>query len=158
MRNLLFVLCFLLSCICQSQEFDTYFVDKTLRIDYTFSGNAVDQAIAVDQLNELPQWAGRKHNLSKGHLDGNGQITMYNLQTGECIYKNTFSTLFQEWITTDEAKIITRSFENVFLLPFPKEKVKVEISLRDKNGLYKNKISHIVDPAYFLKLSISSAL
>lgn len=150
MRNLVFLSCFLLSIICQSQNFDTYFVDKTLRIDYIFSGNSENQTISVDQVNELPQWAGRKHNLSNTLLDGNGQITMYNLQSGECIYKNTFSTLFQEWVTTDEAKTITKSFENVFLLPFPKEKVKVEITLRSKDGEYKTKISHLVDPSDIL--------
>lgn len=150
MRNLLFLLFILLPFTSHSQEFDTYFTNKTLRVDYIFSGNSENQAIAVDQLNELPQWAGRKHNLSKSHLEGNGQIAMYNLQSGECIYKNTFSTLFQEWLTTDEAKTITKSFENVFLLPFPKEKVRVEVSLRNKNGRYNTTLSHIVDPADIL--------
>ncbi len=150
MRNLIFFLLFVFPFASQSQEFDTYFVNKTLRIDYIFSGNSEKQAIAVDQLNELPQWAGRKHNLSKSQLEGNGQIAMYNLQSGDCIYKNTFSTLFQEWITTDEAKVITKSFENVFLLPFPKEKVMVEISLRDRYGKYDTKMNHIVDPSDIL--------
>ena len=150
MRNLIFFLLVVFPFASQSQEFDTYFVNKTLRIDYIFSGNSEKQAIAVDQLNELPQWAGRKHNLSKSQLEGNGQIAMYDLQSGDCIYKNTFSTLFQEWITTDEAKVITKSFENVFLLPFPKEKTLVEISLRDRYGKYDTKISHIVNPSDIL--------
>ncbi len=150
MRNLLLLLFFVLSFVSNSQEFDTYFVNKTLRVDYTFTGNAQNQAIAVDQLNELPQWAGRKHNLSKSHLEGNGQIAMYDLKSGECIYKNTFSTLFQEWISTDEAKTITKSFENVFLFPFPKEKVRVEVSLRNRYGEYNTKMSHIVDPTDIL--------
>lgn len=150
MRKLLFILAILLPITCHSQKFETYFINKTLRIDYIFSGNSERQSIAVDQLNELPQWSGRKHNLSKSLLDGNGQIAMYSLQTGECLYKNTFSTLFQEWLTTDEAKTITKSFENVFLLPFPKEKVRIEISLTNKNGINNTTISHIVDPSDIL--------
>lgn len=150
MRNLLFVLSILFSFTSNSQEFDTFFINKTLRVDYIFSGNSNQQTIAVDQLNELPQWAGRKHNLSKSHLDGNGQIAMYNLQSGECIYKNTFSTLFQEWLTTDEAKTTSKSFENVFLLPFPKEKARIEVSLNSKSGIYNTIMSHIVDPSDIL--------
>ena len=75
---------------------------------------------------------------------------MYNLQSGECIYKNTFSTLFQEWLTTDEAKTISKSFENVFLLPFPKEKARIEVSLNSKSGIYNTTMSHIVDPSDIL--------
>lgn len=151
MRNFFFLLLILLfSFNSHSQEFDTYFANKTLRVDYIFSGNSQKQIIAVDQLNELPQWAGRKHHLSESFLEGNGQIAMYSLKSEECIYKNTFSTLFQEWLTTDEAKEITKSFENVFLLPFPKEKVKVEISLRNRYGNYDTKMSHIINPADIL--------
>ena len=31
-----------------AQNFNDYFVDKTLRVDYTFVGNAKQQMIAVD--------------------------------------------------------------------------------------------------------------
>lgn len=150
MRIILFLLAPLFSLALQSQDFETYFTNKTLRIDYIFSGNSNNQAIAVDELYELPQWAGRKLNLSKNHLEGNGQIAMYSLQSGDCIYKNSFSSLFQEWISTDEAKSTTKSFENVFLLPFPKEKVRIEISLRDRYGEYNTKMEHIVTPSDIL--------
>ena len=39
----------------QAQNFDDYFVDKTLRVDYTFAGNNKTQMIAVDQLNVMPR-------------------------------------------------------------------------------------------------------
>lgn len=146
MKKLLLILLTLLPYICFAQKFNTYFVDETLRVDYTFGVNAKEQFIVVDQLNKLPQWSGRHHNLSKSYLDGNGQIKMYDLQSDSCIYKNTFSTLFQEWLTTDEAVNLSRSFENVFLLPYPKEKVRIEVRLRDKDGKYKTLLSHIVDP------------
>ena len=40
----------------KAQNFDDYFVDKTLRVDYTFAGNSNKQLIAVDELNVLPQF------------------------------------------------------------------------------------------------------
>lgn len=146
MRKFILIILSFMQLFCFSQNFNEYFENKTLRIDYIFSGNKEKQFIAVDQLNELPQWAGRKHSLSETILDGNGQIRMYDLSTDSLIYVNTFSTLFQEWLTTPEAITTTRSFENVYLLPFPKNNVKIEISLRNKNGDYVPLISHIVNP------------
>ena len=42
-----------------AQTFEDYFVDKTLRLDYIFMGNADKQDICLDELSVLPQW-GRK--------------------------------------------------------------------------------------------------
>ena len=33
----------------KAQNFDDYFTDKTLRVDYTFAGNQKQQMIAVDR-------------------------------------------------------------------------------------------------------------
>lgn len=133
-----------------AQDFEEYFSGKSLRIDYIFSGDSKSQTISLDQLNELPQWAGRRHNLSQLLRQGNGQIKMTNLKNGKCIYMDAFSSLFQEWQGTNEAKTVRKSFENSFLLPFPKERVEIEVSLRDKQGNYISAIKHIVDPANIL--------
>ena len=44
-----------------AQRFADYFADKTLRVDYIFTGNAARQEICLDGLSCLPSWAGRKH-------------------------------------------------------------------------------------------------
>jgi hypothetical protein len=59
---------------------------------------------------------------------------------------NSFSTLFQEWQTIPEASTVRRSYENTFLIPFPKNKVDVEVLLREKDGSYKSALKHTVDP------------
>ena len=146
MHYLLSLLLLFVPLISQSQEFDQFFIDKTLRIDYIFSGNSSTQNISVDQLNQLPQWAGRKHNLSGSCWAGNGNIKVYDVETNKCIYVNTFSSLFQEWLTTPEAEQVTRSFENVLLVPFPKNKVKIEVTLTGKEHNTQASISHIIDP------------
>jgi len=133
-----------------AQNYGDYFTEKALRVDYVFSGDHESRMVALDALNELPQWAGRRHNLSHLLLQGNGQIKMTTVAAGKCIYIDAFSTLFQEWQSTNEAKMVRKSFENSFLLPYPKEKVQVEISLRDKKGNYTTAIKHIVDPADIL--------
>lgn len=142
----LFLFLLLVPMISFGQEFNDFFEDKTLRIDYIFGGNDKVQFACVDQLSELPLWAGRKHHLSESPLDGNGQIKVYDIETEKCIYKTTFSSLFQEWLVTPEASQVNRSFENTFLIPYPKQKSKVELTFRENDGTYKTILSHVVDP------------
>jgi hypothetical protein len=103
--------------------------EQTLRVNYTFSGNSRESRIYLDDLNVIEGWAGRRVNMKDLYLDGNGQIMMTDAQTGDTLYRNAFSTLFQEWQNTEEATQVDRSFENVFLLPMPQRKAVVEVKL-----------------------------
>ena len=120
--------------------------DKTLRVNYTFSGNNKESRIYLDDLNVIDGWAGRRVNLKELYLDGNGQITMTDAATGDTLYRNAFSTLFQEWQNTEEATHLDRSFENVFLLPMPASKAVVEVKLTDNYNKVVARMSHTVDP------------
>jgi len=120
--------------------------DKTLRVNYTFSGNSKEARIYLDDLNVIDGWAGRRVNLKDLYLEGNGQILMTDEATGDTLYRNAFSTLFQEWQNTEEATQVDRSFENVFLLPMPNQKVVVEVKLTDNYNKVAAKLKHTVDP------------
>jgi len=129
-----------------AQSFDNYFIDKTLRVDYIFSGTHSLETVSLSQLNQLPRWAGRRTNLGYLLRDGNGQIKVTDEKSGKLIYIESFSSLFQEWQTTPEAQKIQKSFENSFLLPYPKESVVIEVLLRNRKGEYITALSHRVDP------------
>ncbi len=130
----------------QAQDFDQYFENKTLRLDYVFGGNAAQQFISLDELGRYPLWAGRTHHLGENALRGNGQIHLYDEATNQLIYTTSFSTLFQEWLSTEEARTTIKSFENVFLVPFPKQKTRVEVVLFDESGAEKTRLSHVIQP------------
>ena len=115
----------------KAQNFDDYFTDKTLRVDYTFAGNQKQQMIAVDELNVMPRWYGKRQRLAELPVEGNGQITVRDHRSGKIIYRNSFSTLFQEWLSYPEAEKNTQSFENVFLVPMPKDTVDITLDLRN---------------------------
>ncbi len=140
------ILCFCTSIRSYAQNFADYFQNKTLRVDYIFTGNATQQAIYLDELSQLPTWAGRQHHLSKLPLEGNGQITVKDLAGKQCIYKTSFSSLFQEWLSTDEAKETAKGFENTFLLPYPKQPVEVEVTLYSPQKEIIATYRHIVSP------------
>lgn len=126
--------------------FQENFRDSTLRIDYIFSGNNTLQHIALDKMNVMPRWYGKRNRLAELPVEGNGQITVRRHDTKEIIYKNSFSTLFQEWQSYDEAKQVDRAFENVFLIPMPKDTVDVTIELRDNRRQITGTTTHTVYP------------
>ena len=140
------ILCFCTSIGSYAQNFADYFQNKTLRVDYIFTGDATQQAIYLDELSQLPTWAGRQHHLSELPLEGNGQIIVKDLASKQCIYKTSFSSLFQEWLSTDEAKETAKGFENTFLLPYPKQPVEVEVTLYSPRKKRLATYKHIVRP------------
>ena len=147
MRLIITSIACLLTTICTyGQSFSDYFTDKTLRIDYLFTGNADKQSICLDELSELPGWAGRRQRLSELPLQGNGQIVVRDLATKKSIYQTSFSSLFQEWLETDEAKEVSKGFENTYLVPYPLKPVEVEIILRDAKHEVRTSMKHIIKP------------
>ena len=152
MKKKLFAIFMLMTAVSTTfaQKFDDFFTNSTLRIDYTFSGDANKQYISVDKLNSIPGWYGKKKNLSITPVEGNGQITVKDHATGKIIYKNSFSTLFQEWLNYDEAKTTSKSFENVFLVPMPKKAVDITVDLRNKRREIASTFTHTVNPGDIL--------
>ncbi len=142
----LFLLGIFVAFSLHAQVFTDYFTDKSLRIDYIFNGNASKQEICVEELSSLPHWAGRKHHLSELPLQGNGQIIMKDIASNKIIYKTSFSSLFQEWLETDEAQNITKGFENTFLVPYPLHPAEIEIVLLDPRRNIRTSMKHIVKP------------
>ena len=134
----------ILSAICLKAQ------EQTLRVDYMFSGTDKSVEISLDEMSRFDGWAGRRTNLTEVPVRGNGQICMTDVQTGDTLYRMSFSTLFQEWQTTEEATKVRKSFENVFLLPMPTTKAKVNVHLYDFFGNIVASLGHIVDPSDIL--------
>lgn len=132
--------------------------DKTLRVDYIFSGTDKTQEIALDEMSCFDGWAGRRCNMDNVPVRGNGQICMTAAATGRVLYRHSFSTLFQEWQTTEEATRLRRAFENVFLLPMPSGPAVVNVELYDFKGNVSASFSHLVDPEDILIRQINPDL
>ena len=133
-RFLTFIVALIATTTLSAQQFDAHFNDATLRLDYTFMGNASEQYIALSDISATENWWGRRINLNSVPLKGNGDLTLTDKESGEVIYKTSFSSLFQEWITTPEAANITRSFEFTLLIPEPKRPVVATLVLRDNTA------------------------
>lgn len=140
MRQTILLTASLFMCLCLCAQ------DKTLRVDYIFSGTDKSVEISLDEMSCFDGWAGRRVNLDEVPVRGNGQISLTDEASGEVLYRQSFSTLFQEWQTTEEATRVRKSFENVFLMPMPQAKAKVRVELYDFWGNVSASLTHIVDP------------
>ena len=73
-KYLVLALCLLILTVGHAQNHTEYFADKTLRVDYIFTGDASCQNVCLDELSVLPSW----------------QSYFYS-QPGKEIYSNKFS-------------------------------------------------------------------
>lgn len=124
-----------------NRDFKHYFSNKTLRLDYIFSGDAQIQQISLDNMVTWQGWAGRQHHLNQLVLLGNGDIRVRDAISRQTIYRTSFSSLFQEWILTPEAKERSRAFENCFQIPMPLHTAEVEVTLRNA---HQDTIAHLI--------------
>ncbi len=132
-------------------NFGDYFKDKTLRVDYFHTGDSLNDSYSIDELKEEPYWGGSKTNLIDTFNYGHYEVKVYDQEENKLIFSHTYSTLFDEWQTTDEAKHTTKTFSETVTMPFPKEKIRIEFYSRDKMNALSKKFEYNVDPGnYFI--------
>lgn len=128
-------------------SFDQYFEPKTLRVDFALSGNAYEQHAAIQQLREEPIWSGPRKNLIDEFGYGGYYVNVYDKANNKLIYSRGFNTLFEEWRTIEQAKTEYQSWNNTAVIPFPKNKVIVEITAREKKDMkFHSLLKTEVDP------------
>ena len=156
-RIFLLATCLTALCVNSYSQSSSQSYTQTLRMDYIFSGTDKASEISLDEMSRFDGWAGRRHNLKDVPVRGNGQIMMTDAQTGDTLYRQSFSTLFQEWQTTEEATKLRKSFENVFLLPMPESKARVKVEIYDFYGNVCASLNHDVNPSDILIRKLSPA-
>jgi hypothetical protein len=98
-----------------------------------------------------PYWAGPKTRLTDSFHYGSYRFRIFDLQSDSLIFSKGFSTLFQEWQTTAEAKQTDRTFYQAAIFPFPKKEIRLEIDARQWEGNFKTIFSTEIDPKdYFI--------
>ncbi|MEO8398253.1 MAG: peptidase M64 N-terminal domain-containing protein, partial [Ignavibacteriaceae bacterium] len=90
-------LLFVINAFASAQiDFDDFFLNKTLRIDYYHTGNKENDSYSMDELIEEPYWGGSKKNLIDKFNYGNYKFEAYDQTSNKLIYSRTYSTLFRE--------------------------------------------------------------
>lgn len=136
----------------QQIDFNNYFLNKTLRIDYYHTGNKTSDSFSFDELKEEPYWGGPHKNLIDKFNYGENKIVAKDFDSDSIIYSRTYSTLFHEWQTTKEADSTIKTFNETFTMPFPKNKIKLEFYERDNQNKLIKRFGYNVNPKnYFIR-------
>ena len=132
-------------------NFEDYFENKSLRVDYLMGGSAKDQTVFIKELKEEPFWGGSKTNLIDQFGFGTFKFKLIDAETKVLLYSKGFNSLFQEWQTTAEAKELKRAFYQVNVMPFPKRPVLFVLESRKWNGEMEQIFEFEIDPTnYFI--------
>jgi hypothetical protein len=130
------------------ETFDSFFINKTLRIDYLLVGNDSSEEFVLKDMKALGKWAGHSRLAQLNEPDkGNYQVLVYDSVSGQLLYKYGFSTLFQEWQATNEAKHFWQGHYQVNLIPFPIKTIRFELKKSNYNDLnYTSITSFYINP------------
>ncbi len=118
-------------------QFERYFEDATLRVDYSHSGRVGVEYYNVERFLKIPDWAGSKVNLIDTLGLGVHKIEMREKANGKLLFSKGYCSLMEEWLTMEEAKNSCGNFQETILLPFPKVEVELVFFTRDKKNVYK---------------------
>lgn len=152
LRSLLFFFFLLVVGTNAQTEFEKYFENKTLRLDYIHAGNKTEDYYYFSALIEEPHWGGPVKTLIDPFNYGKYKAEVFDAQSGKLIYRKHYSTLFSEWQTTNESLTLNKAFEESVVIPFPKAPVKLTISTRQKDQSFVKKFELTIDPKnYFIK-------
>ncbi len=134
-------------------NFDDYFTPKTMRLDYYHAGDAKSEHFFVDEVIEEPYWAGNKNYLVDERTMGNHIFKVLDKASGKVIYSRGYSTLFNEWQATPEAKTTSKAMPEGVTFPYPKNDVIVEFYTRENStGKYHKKFAYEIDvDSYFVR-------
>lgn len=133
-----------------ASDFDRHFSAGTLRIDLNHCGDASTESYFLDKIVKEPYWGGSKVYLIDTLGYGNQHLRVYDAATDSLIYSRGYCTLFNEWQATDEARSVRKSYAESVVMPYPKDKVRVEIIARDKRQRESRIFEMTVDPSDYL--------
>lgn len=152
MRSIVGLTVFLLTLIPSASalanvDYDRFFSDKTMRVDYFHTGTKGEDRITVDQVYQEGTWPGTRTNLVDGLNLGEYAFRVYDHSTNALIFSQGFSSIYNEWQTTDEALAgVYQTFSETVRFPFPKGQVQITIVRRDKQMVYHEVFTTIIDP------------
>jgi hypothetical protein len=140
-------ICIFMTFQAYAGDFDRYFIPSTLRVDYFHTGTKTDEVFTIDELFQEGEWAGSRTQLVDTLNLGEYYVRVYDMASTAIIYSRGFSTIFNEWQSTDEAHRGNRkTFSESVRIPFPRRPIQLSIARRDKRMMFNEIFSTVIDP------------
>lgn len=145
MKSIILFILFITTAVCAT-NFDEYFENKTMRVDFYHYGDKNSDNIIFHKIYEEKYWGGSKVNLIDTIGYGNYFFKVFDKKSDKLIFSRGFSSLFQEWQFTEEAKSKQRVFNETIVFPYPKNEIILKIFRRDRRNNFIEEFSQIINP------------
>lgn len=120
---------------------------QTIRLDYYHTGDAKSEVFSVDRvvIEPLP-WAGDLSQAIDKSNYGKYVFEVRDQKTKQILYSRGFASIYGEWETTDEAKAMTRTFQESLRFPAPPSTVEIVLKKRDAKNVFHDIWTTTIDP------------
>lgn len=131
----------------QSLNFDDYFTDNTMRIDFYMIGDAHTESVTLDKIYRQGSWAGNPHHLIDPFNNGAYYVKVYDIATNNLIFSKGFNCIFFEYKTTSPAQNgVAKTYHETALIPYPKNPILFVIEVRDKLNILHSTFIQKIEP------------
>ena len=126
--------------------FNSYFLDKTMRVDYFHAGGLGTEILGLDQVVSDGMWAGSRKRLIDDLNLGKYLFEIIDRETNGVIYSRGFASIYGEWETIPESREVYRVFHESLRFPWPKKPVQIILKVRDQENSFHQIWSTVIDP------------
>jgi hypothetical protein len=130
----------------QPSGFETWFLDKAMRLDYFHTGGPNTDVVALDRIVSDGPWPGSRVHLVDSSNLGKYLFEVRDRTSKALLYSRGFASLYGEWETTPEVRQVHRTFHESLRFPWPKAPVIVNLQKRDRENRFREFWSTEVDP------------
>ncbi len=120
---------------------------QTMRLDYYHTGNATTETFSVERvvIEPLP-WPGDMTRTIDNTNLGKYFFEVRDQKSKRVLYSRGFASIYGEWETTDEAKMIMRTFSESLRFPAPAVPVEIVLRKRDPKNNWMDIWTTTIDP------------
>jgi len=121
---------------------------RTMRVDYFHTGGMTPEVFALDEVVIEPApWPGPAGTVDDTLRYGAYGVDVRDATSKRLLYSAGFGSIFDEWVTTEEAKATSRTFHESVRFPAPGAPVTVSIRKRGAADTWRDVWTTTVDPA-----------
>jgi hypothetical protein len=128
-------------------NFENYFLDKTMRLDYFHAGTITEEHFSTDRIVSDGIWSGSKKVLCDNLKLGLYFFKVIDRESKILLFSKGFASIFGEWQTTPEASEKWGVFHESLRFPWPSKSVTVILEKRDSLNHFRTIWTTDIDPA-----------
>jgi hypothetical protein len=122
-----------------------------MRVDFYHSGNQDSEMFSLDQVVIEPlAWSGNMQRPIDNTLRGKYLFEIVDVDSGDVAWSRSFSSIYGEWETTGEAKLMNRTFHESLRFPAQEGEFEVVLKKRAQNNNFVEIWRIAIDPGDYL--------